>query len=239
MMAAMAEQQWYYAQQGQQRGPVSLEELRGMICAGQITRVNLVWREGMADWVQAGFVAELKDAPAAATAGPAPLPYGSAPIQYYNPAGAAVWYAGFWLRVGAYLIDWLVLLIPNMILNGLTQFALMGPQMAGRTTKPLWALSMGMSGGILQWVLNWLYFALMESSSKQETLGKMACGIIVTDLAGNRISFARATGRHFASWLSSMTIGIGYLLVAWTEKKQALHDMIANTLVVRRTLPQG
>jgi uncharacterized RDD family membrane protein YckC len=80
---------------------------------------------------------------------------------------------------------------------------------------------------------NWLYEAFMESSSYQATLGKMIFGMKVTDLYGNRISFGRATGRHFAKWLSAMILGIGYIMVGFTERKQGLHDLLAGTLVRR------
>jgi uncharacterized RDD family membrane protein YckC len=73
----------------------------------------------------------------------------------------------------------------------------------------------------------------MESSSYQATLGKMIFGMKVTDLYGNRISFARATGRHFAKILSGMILGIGFIMVAFTERKQGLHDLLAGTLVRR------
>jgi uncharacterized RDD family membrane protein YckC len=62
----------------------------------------------------------------------------------------------------------------------------------------------------------------------------MALSMKVTDLQGNRISFARATGRHFAKYISAMILLIGYIMAGFTERKQALHDMIAGTLV-RRT----
>ena len=81
---------------------------------------------------------------------------------------------------------------------------------------------------------SWIYEAAMESSSKQATVGKMALGLIVTDLEGQRISFLRATGRHFAKFISAMILFIGYIMAGVTERKQALHDMIAGTLV-RRT----
>ena len=87
--------------------------------------------------------------------------------------------------------------------------------------------------GILATAINWLYYALMESSKYQATLGKMAVGARVTDLEGNRISFARATGRYFAKIISGMILMIGYIMAGFTEKKQALHDMIANTLVIK------
>ena len=81
---------------------------------------------------------------------------------------------------------------------------------------------------------SWLYEAFMLSSSYQATLGKMIFGMKVTDLYGNRVSFARATGRHFAKWLSGMILFIGYIMAGFTERKQGLHDMLAGTLV-RRT----
>jgi uncharacterized RDD family membrane protein YckC len=80
---------------------------------------------------------------------------------------------------------------------------------------------------------SWLYEAAMESSSKQATLGKMVLGMRVTDLQGNRISFARATVRHFSKYISAMIIFIGYIMAGFTDRKQALHDMIAGTLVRR------
>jgi len=83
-------------------------------------------------------------------------------------------------------------------------------------------------------VLEWLYYALLESSAWQATLGKKALGLEVTDLAGVRITFGRATGRYFARYISFFTLGIGYLMAGFTEKKQALHDMIAGTLVIRK-----
>jgi uncharacterized RDD family membrane protein YckC len=73
----------------------------------------------------------------------------------------------------------------------------------------------------------------MESSSYQATLGKMVCGMKVTDLSGNRISFERATGRHFAKYLSGLILCIGYIMVGFTERKQGLHDLLAGTLVFR------
>jgi uncharacterized RDD family membrane protein YckC len=90
-------------------------------------------------------------------------------------------------------------------------------------------------GNIVGVILGWLYFALMESSSRQGTLGKMALGIKVTDLSGNAISFGRATVRHFGKILSTIILLAGYLMVAFTAKKQGLHDMIAGCLVVKQT----
>jgi len=80
----------------------------------------------------------------------------------------------------------------------------------------------------------WLYYALMESSKHQATIGKLALGLKVTDMNGQRISFARATGRYFGKIISGMILLIGYIMAGFTEKKQALHDIMANCLVVKR-----
>jgi uncharacterized RDD family membrane protein YckC len=121
--------------------------------------------------------------------------------------------------VGAALIDGLI-----VILLALPVGLVLGLAGAGE----------GYLGNIAGIVVGWLYFALMESSEKQATLGKQALGIQVTGLDGERITFGRATGRHFAKWLSSITLGIGYIMAAFTERKQCLHDMVANCLVVNR-----
>jgi len=84
-------------------------------------------------------------------------------------------------------------------------------------------------------VLGWLYFALMESSGRQATVGKAVLSLYATDLAGRPLGFGHATGRYFAKIISGLIpFGIGYIMAGFTEKKQALHDMIAGTLVLRK-----
>ncbi len=81
---------------------------------------------------------------------------------------------------------------------------------------------------------SWLYYAYFESSDWQASVGKKVMNLVVTDIDGNRVSFGRASGRYFAKIVSSLIpLGIGYILAGVTEKKQALHDMIANCLVLR------
>jgi uncharacterized RDD family membrane protein YckC len=123
-------------------------------------------------------------------------------------------YAGFWRRAAAYVVDGFVLLIPGLV---------MGYFLGNDQVLAL----------IGQVVLYWLYTALLESGAMQATLGKKAFGIKVTDLAGERISFLRASGRYFGMYLSAVLLGIGFLLAGFTAKKQALHDMLAGCLVVR------
>ena len=129
--------------------------------------------------------------------------------------GAAVTnYAGFWKRFIAYLIDWAILFVVLVVLAlvGLNQVLL----------------------NLVAIVAGWLYFGLMESSEKQATLGKIALGMVVTDESGNRITFGRASGRFFAKILSGIILAIGYIMAAFTAKKQALHDILAKTLVLNK-----
>ena len=86
---------------------------------------------------------------------------------------------------------------------------------------------------ILVFVGYWLYEALLTASSWQGTIGKRVLRLKVTDEAGNRISFGRSTGRFFAKILSYATLWIGFIMVAFTDKKRGLHDILAGTVVVR------
>ena len=143
-------------------------------------------------------------------------------------------YGGFWIRFVAAIVDAIlvqVVVVPfGALLGGVIGVAGVAARMPGEGTR-LVAVIVGTVLGLLA---SWIYEAAMESSSLQATLGKMIFGMKVTDLNGNRISFARATGRHFAKYLSSMILFVGYIMAGFTERKQALHDMIAGTLVIRR-----
>ena len=83
----------------------------------------------------------------------------------------------------------------------------------------------------------WLYFAALESSPTQATLGKMACGFVVCALDGRRISFWRATGRFFGKWISVLILGIGFLVCIWNPRRQCLHDVMAGCMMLKRRLP--
>jgi uncharacterized RDD family membrane protein YckC len=183
------------------------------------------------------------ESPATVAAEPAIVPRPQGPVQppaYPTPSGTtapfptqAVRYGGFWIRFVAVLIDAIVVGIVVWPLSAVIALVI---GIAGST------VAMPSAGVHLVRVIvaiglntcaNWLYEASFESSSKQATLGKMMLGLKVTDLKGCRISFARATGRHFAKILSGMILLIGYIMAGFTERKQALHDMIAGTLVQR------
>lgn len=150
-----------------------------------------------------------------------------------------VTYAGFWWRFLAAIIDGIIvsivqkiIILPFLGIIGITVFSMNQNGMTDEESVFLMLAAMGPMISI-SIVISWLYYALMESSKLRGTLGKMALNIRVTDMAGNRISFARATGRHFGKILSSMIFMIGYIMAGFTEKKQALHDMVAGCLVVK------
>jgi uncharacterized RDD family membrane protein YckC len=154
-------------------------------------------------------------------------------------------YAGFWLRFVAYLIDAVIIYAVQSFIF-IPLFGLLGfsfatqAQNVGTMSE---AETMGMMGSVmaasgalffLGSVIAILYWSLMESSKYQATVGKLALGLKVTDMDGNSLDFVKALVRNVCKIISSLIMGIGYLMVGFTEKKQGLHDIIANTLVVKK-----
>ena len=147
-------------------------------------------------------------------------------------------FAGFWLRLAAYIIDYFIISFVIGIMASITML-IMGIS-AGIFTdmdnpaSQMIVISMSVIIGILALTGSWLYYALLESSSHQGTLGKMVLNLQVTDLNGDRISFYRASGRFFGKLLSTFIIYIGYIMIGFTEKKQGLHDILAGCLVTKK-----
>lgn len=145
---------------------------------------------------------------------------------------------GFWLRVLAYILDSIILNIAMSIVGMVLGFGVgFGVRAYGMGGGGLGEAMSVLGSGFIGLVGSWLYFALMESSSRQATVGKIALGLAVTDEQGQRIGFGRATGRYFAKILSAAILLIGFLMVGWTSRKQGLHDMIAGTLVYKSRNP--
>lgn len=147
---------------------------------------------------------------------------------------STVSYAGFWRRVLAYVLDTMLCWLVFVPLSFLLGFGFFGANMNHDPDAAVRALPGLMFFALFEVAAIWLYFALMESSKNQGTLGKMALGLRVTDMDGNRLTFGRATGRFFAKGLSGLTLGIGFIMAGFTQKKQALHDMVVSTLVLRK-----
>jgi uncharacterized RDD family membrane protein YckC len=155
-------------------------------------------------------------------------------------------YAGFWLRFIAYIIDYVVIqilqsfvVVPFLAMLGFS-FAAQGfsfdfdslseEEIIAMATAFFSAVS---SLILLTMAIQVLYYAIMEASKYQATLGKMALGLKVTDMNGQPIDFPKSLLRNLAKIISGMLMMIGYIIAGFTEKKQALHDMIANALVVK------
>lgn len=252
--------QWYYSDYDRNRlGPVGARDLADLHANGQLAPDTLVWREGLAQWQPWRLLmAEVLAAAAPAAPGtPPPLaaapagprietsqfnPYAVAertvPSSPYAPPRAAldddgyddegeVVYAGFWKRFAAYAVDTFLLAIVFGIGGGIFG-ASAGEEMftdGGKAFMKMYAV---------EFVLMGVYFAWMHASANQATLGKMVVGIKVTDDDGQRISLLRGIGRFFATIPSSIILCIGYAMAGFTDRKRALHDMLASTLVVDR-----
>ena len=126
-------------------------------------------------------------------------------------------YAGFWIRLLAYIID-------AIILGALTFPLARVPSMMGIGEQ---------SSNVMSIAISWMYFAVFESSGWMASPGKKALGLIVTDEQGGQLSVGRATRRYFAKILSALLLGIGFVMIAFTARKQGLHDKMFHTLVLR------
>lgn len=173
-------------------------------------------------------VAPIPQAPQPASA-QASQPAYQMPVQVTTAASSvvaapvqALGYAGFWRRLVAVFIDGLIIQAIVTVIALVIFFS------APDNMSKLMPYAQ-----IIVALLGALYVILMHASSKQATLGKMVAGIKVTTLDGNKISFLRSLGRYFATYISALTFGIGHLMAGFTERKQALHDMIAGTVVVK------
>jgi uncharacterized RDD family membrane protein YckC len=180
-----------------------------------------------------------------------PFPPGAVPSGPERMPDRVWGYAGFWWRVLAWVIDSVILSAVTFLIDsavGLDQLAII------RTSSPVagrfdisytdaaqasyqWHMPAFGWAQVIGLLLPIVYYAVLESSRWQATLGKRLCRLRVTRLDGGRISLARALGRYFGKFLSAFIFGIGFLMVAWTRRRQGLHDLLAGTLVVRLRPP--
>ncbi len=254
--------QWYYADaQRERHGPVEADVLRDKFRRNELDLGSLVWREGMSQWQPLSAMAEELQllVPAAAGAGidlradyqaiedgtafakasaAAPSPY-AAPVSATTGEavvnGGEIVYAGFWKRVAAYFIDSLIVGIVGGVVAMVIGMVLgIGMAGVGGGSDAMGAgfIAIQLLTNLVSIGLAAAYYAGFHASSGKATLGKMAVGIKVVRSNGERITIARGIGRYFAAMLSGLILCIGYLMAAFTERKQSLHDMICDTLVV-------
>ncbi len=136
-------------------------------------------------------------------------------------------YAGFWFRVIAAIVDAIITQIAAIVIMLPFAFALEGQMDGNKIEGQFLAFVMGI-------FIQWLYFTVSESSMWQATLGKKMLGLKVTDMNGNKIGFGKANGRYWSKIISAIILLLGFIMVAFTAKKQGLHDIIAGTLVMKK-----
>lgn len=147
-------------------------------------------------------------------------------------------YAGFWKRVLSHIIDSLILGFVFSIIGWILIVIHAVGDGGLSTATVITAVETPISTArmVVQNLLNlgvvWLYYAIMESSKCRATVGKLALGIIVVDEFNQKLSFGRASARYWSKLLSVIILFIGFIMTAFTAKKQALHDLIAGTYVI-------
>ena len=119
-------------------------------------------------------------------------------------------YAGFWQRFLAGIIDSIILIVIEVIL-----------------------IFIPIIGWILSLFVTWLYFGIQHSSTKQATFGMRALDIKITNENHGKIGFWRATGNFYLTVISALVVFIGFLMIAFTSRKQGFHNLISRTLCIK------
>ena len=249
----------YYAEGEQQVGPIGKTQLEALVRTKKINAQTLVWQPGMESWQELGvFIRRRKgqddqelsaSVPAVQTlcsecglrfnqdemirfqdvwvcAGCKPLFIQK--IKEGVTVAGALQYAGFWIRFAAVAIDALILWIANFLL-----FIPLGMLLPSSEGNPVVFLSMMPVLIIVQYAIPAVYDTWFVGKYGA-TPGKMACNLKVVVEDGSQVTYMRALGRHFAKWLSSMILAIGFIMAAFDDEKRTLHDRICETRVVRK-----
>jgi uncharacterized RDD family membrane protein YckC len=240
---------WYYAREGRQVGPVSEAELQAQVAAGVIRADTLVWREGMAAWQAYGSLA------GATAAGPQQtcsqcgrafatdelIRFGERwvcaackPMFVQGLKEGAITpqqfrYGGFWIRLGARLIDFVILGVAGLLMQLPIMMMQLG-SLGGPPSMRLFGLQMFAAALKLSIAIA---YETVFVGKYGATPGKMACGLKVVSSDGSKVSYSRALARYFCTIISGLTLGIGYIMAAFDDEKRSLHDRICDTRVVK------
>lgn len=217
----------FIAKSGCETGPFTEDQIRPMLESGMLGLTDSVWHKGMAEWTTVHqFLGLRPPVPGVPPQKPIENETATRVIEPVNRSGEL---APFARRLGSLLIDSVVWIIMTSLMARILMNLLFGDGIiytsVRETDRIFWIAGV---------VLGWLYSAVMESSSCRATLGKMAFGLVVTHPDGSPLSFRQASRRYSAKWLVPATMGISFLPCAWTFRKQALHDIIAGSIVVRK-----
>ena len=236
---------WYFVDRTHTRqGPITAEALARAFREGRVQRENLVWREGMAQWepLEAHLgelpqpAAPRPDVPPAVPTGATAPATQATPAAGPAPAGATVDHvvdAGFLRRLGAYLIDNLLLSSAYyvVVMIGAVVVAILAASSSGSDSDTMGIVALVLL--VLAYaVMSYFYYVGMERSKLQASVGKLALGIKVVDAAGRRLGWGQASARWAGSLVSYLLLYVGFFMAGWTRRKQALHDLMAGTYVV-------
>jgi uncharacterized RDD family membrane protein YckC len=234
----------WIGRQGERHGPYQEEQIKEWLRSGQLSRDDLGWYDGLADWQPLSVLFPLEKP----TPPPAPDIYAPPSPQPVQAVVSMFDYAGFWQRFGAWVIDLIILTIPSMLamyfLGGMEAYKHFLEQVQAGGSSDMSAALRDYAAGtessqVASLVITFLYYAFFEASKWQATPGKLALRLRVTDIHGQRLTLARAAARNIVR-LSALIFGliplICYLAVAWTQRKQGLHDLMASTLVLNGTV---
>ncbi len=250
---------WYYANGSERIGPLADADWQAAIASGAVQPDTLVWRDGMTDWLPYRQVSGAARPPGmppppGVAGGVVCVECGRSlpPSEVVQIEGRFVCgpckpllvqklkegialpgmlqYAGFWIRFGAMVIDYIILNVLNFLL--VIPFHILGALGAQPGQPPGAVQWLGFALILLLQIGIGIAYNVFFVGKYSATPGKMACGLVILRPDGSRLTYGRATGRYFAEWVSGLTLGIGYIMAAFDEEKQALHDRIADTRVV-------
>jgi uncharacterized RDD family membrane protein YckC len=232
----------WIGRQGERHGPYREDQIREWLRSGQLSRDDLGWYDGLADW-QPLSVLFPQERP---TPPPTPDIYAPPQAALHIASATTFDYAGFWQRFGAWIIDVIIITIPSVIaaymLGGVEAYTHFVNQFQSNAdmTKALHDYAQASeSSSVASIVITYVYYTLFEASKWQATPGKLALRLRVTDMDGQRISLVRSAGRNvvrLTSLVYPLIPAICYLAVAWTQRKQGVHDLMAGTLVLNGTV---
>jgi uncharacterized RDD family membrane protein YckC len=233
-------QEIYYGIDGQRHGPVDSETIRELLENGTLSPHDYIWMADSDEWLA------ISEIPHFASSMRVPL---SDPPSPHGGWGPELPYAGFWIRLVAHVIDGFVLLLPMLIwftiameLSGFDATLLEQRDPMDLMFDPsiledpvlraeILRLEIFAWGGF--WVLELLYRAAFESSRWQATIGKRLLGLSVVTEEGYRMNFGRAALRHVLKLISVIPFNLGYLIIAFHDRKQGFHDLLAKTFVLK------
>jgi uncharacterized RDD family membrane protein YckC len=236
--------QVWIGRNGERFGPYPEDEIRQWLRDGTCRPEELGWYEGMTDWRPLGeLFPDERPAPGSPPPMPPPVEPRAQPFMGITEDAAVPEYAGFWLRFGAWIIDYILITIPATFVAMAMGFQhAITTLFAQMETNQSAALSAYLEEvrpiSYIVLLIGFAYYVLFESSKWQATPGKLACGIRVTDTAGQRLSLGRAASRNLirlanaVPFLSVFLPLVFYVTAAFSERKQGIHDMLAGTYVL-------